>query len=401
MAGIVDSMTKAPKWAIIVGASVLLALMGYGLYWVVFGSVKTDEPTEETILLDMPDAPEDNYNVSALEEFRQAARGRGGSSAEDYWNSLGGGDDAKEAESDRLSIADNLDPNEYSEYERLQIKNGIKTREQIDAEHAAARAHRQEVEDTYRSSSAAAASVAPQRLTTAQQDSIYFARLEKAYQMAAKYQTSPVPVEEAAPEEPEDSTQGGGEEERKLDLETEPTSLPTDSFVDDDIITSLDSPSDGDVVHYGNGVRVKPVKATFLKNEKLSSGNRVIMRLMQDMTLADGSVIPANTHITGTCSIGRRMKINVTMLHYGGRMFPVEISVYDNDGTEGIYCPLVEDSGSGRRKAKKVAEGVVSSAGTIAGTLLTGNPILGSMASNGIRTATSSVGSDGTVSVNV
>ena len=105
MAGIVDSMTKAPKWAIIVGASVLLALMGYGLYWVVFGSVKTDEPTEETILLDMPDAPEDNYNVSALEEFRQAARGRGGSSAEDYWNSLGGGDDAKEAESDRLSIA--------------------------------------------------------------------------------------------------------------------------------------------------------------------------------------------------------------------------------------------------------------------------------------------------------
>ena len=154
-------------------------------------------------------------------------------------------------------------------------------------------------------------------------------------------------------------------------------------------------------MHYGNGVRPKPVKATFLKDEKLVSGNRVIMRLMQDMTLADGTIIPENTHITGTCNIGRRMKINVTVLNYGGRMFPVDISVYDNDGTEGIYCPLVQESNNMKRKAKKVAEGVVSSAGTVAGTLVTGNPILGGMATRGIMTATSSIGDDGTVSVKV
>lgn len=396
----VDTLSKAPKWAIIIGAAVLLALMGYGLYWVAFGADKPEEVAEETILLDMPDPVEDSYNVSALEEFGRAARNRSGNSTEDYWNSLGK-DEGGQAEEDRLSISDDLDPNEYSDYERLQIKNGIKTRAQIDAEHERARAQNEEIRETYRAAAGGSGAVRP--LTQEQQDSIYLARLEAAYKMAAKYQAQPVAETSAA--EPADTSSADSaddeEEERKLDLETEPSSLPTDSFDEDGIISSLDSPSPGDVVHYGSGVRIKPVKATFLKNEKLASGNRVIMRLMQDMTLSDGSVIPANTHITGTCSIGRRMKINVTMLHYGGRMFPVDISVYDNDGTEGIYCPLVEEAGSGKRKAKKVAEGVVSSAGTIAGTLLTGNPILGSMASSGIRTATSSVGSDGTVSVNV
>lgn len=393
MANFLESIGKAPKWALMAGAAVLLALLGYGMYYLAFGMHKPKEEAPQTILLDMPDAPEDDYSTSALDEFgRERTQPR--SRVADYWDSL---EDPKNETDILPSIDDDLDPDTYSELEIRQIRSGMRTKEDIDREHALDAARQKQLDDAINNAAFSEASVRAKTLTPEQQDSIYMARLEKAYAVAYKYAAQPVemPVETSAEEDEE-------EQDRKLDFEeTEPSFLPTDSFVDDGIITSLDSPSTNGVVHYGSGVKVKPVKATFLKDEKLVSGNRVIMRLMQDMTLADGTIIPANTHITGTCNIGRRMKINVNVLHYGGRMFPVDISVYDNDGTEGIYCPLVQEKSNFKRKAKKVAEGVVTGAGTVAGTLVTGNPLLGNMATRGIMTATSSIGDDGTVSVNV
>ena len=122
---------------------------------------------------------------------------------------------------------------------------------------------------------------------------------------------------------------------------------------------------------------------------------------MQDLTLSDGTVIPANTHITGTCSFSRRLKIKVSMLHYGNRMFATDLSVYDNDGTEGIYCPLAEETTKKNKKAKDIASGAVGAAGSVAGTLLTGNPFIGRVATSGISTITSSINNDGSISVNV
>lgn len=396
MANFIEQIGKAPKWLVISVSAVLLGVLGYGFYYLAFGMNKPKEEVPETILLDMPDANEEtDYGESALSEFEKAKYNRR-NNVSDYWDSL---DDEESKREDPEEVADNLDPAIYSDYERMQIRNGIKTKDQIDREHAEAEARRKELENAYATTGGSGYTAQKSRpLTQAQQDSLYMARLERAYQIAAKYSAPPAEETAAAQQQPASEE----DQERRLDLEEDEESiLPMESFVDDGIITSLDDPVDDGVTHYGNGVKVKPVKATFLKNEKLVSGNRVIMRLMQDMTLADGTVIPANTHVTGTCSIGRRMKINVTMLHYGGRMFPVDISVYDNDGTEGIYCPLVEEASSAKKRAKKVAEGVVSSAGTLVGTLVTGNPIIGSMATNGIRSATSSISSDGTVSVDV
>ncbi len=396
MANFIEQIGKAPKWLLISVSAVVLGLLGYGFYYLAFGMNKPKEEVPETVLLDMPDANEETgYGESALSEFEKGKYHR--NNVSDYWDSLDEEEESKAA--DPEEVADNLDPKVFSDYERMQIRNGIKTKDQIDREHAEAEARRQELENTYATAGGSGYSSQQSRpLTQAQQDSLYMNRLERAYRMAAKYSARPAD-EEASDQQKPDSRE---EPERKLDLDEEDESiLPVESFVDDGIITSLDEPVHDGVTHYGNGVKVKPVKATFLKNERLVSGNRVILRLMQDMTLADGTVIPANTHVTGTCAIGRRMKINVTMLHYGGRMFPVDISVYDNDGTEGIYCPLVEEASSAKKRAKKVAEGVVSSAGTLVGTLVTGNPLVGSLATNGIRSATSSVSSDGTVSVDV
>lgn len=389
MANIIDTIGKLPKGAVIALGVVLVGGLGYGMYWLSFGSKKTEEEVVENIDLGVPDAPIDDYQTTATSEFANRNKS---SKVADYWSSLG---DEEEDADPPVSVAmnDNLDPNEYTDLERYQIINGLRSKEAIDQEHARDKAAQAAQEEAERRRQAAAAATQQKPMTREQQDSLYFARLERAYALAAKY-TAPAAeeVEEEKPEEPA---------ERTINPEGNPSLLPTEALADDGIITSLDDPSDNGVVHYGGQSRAKPVKATFLKNERLTSGNRVIIRLLQDMLLADGTTIPANTHITGTCSFSKRLKINVTMLHYNGRMFPVDISVYDNDGTEGIYCPLAEESNSAKKKAKKVAGDVVQSAGTIAGTLVTGNPLIGRMATQGIQSATSNVGSDGSISVNV
>ena len=393
-----DFLDKTPKWVLVAGGAVLLGLVGYGFYYLAFGSLKSkDEPVPETVMINMPDADVQEYNKTALEEFSDSRNNLRRNSVEEYWDNLEG----KGSNGD-ISMADDLDQAVYSQLERTQIRNGLKTKEQVDAEHAQAAMRSKEIGELYSTAGGSGYTAQKTRLTPEQQDSIYMARLDQAYRMAAKYSNPGASVPAAAPQPAQAPVQAEEEPERKLDLEEEESAIiPTDSWADDGIISSLESSSENGVVHYGSNIKVRPVKATFLKNEKLENGNRVIIRLMEDMTLSDGTVIPANRHITGTCSIGKRMKINITMLHYNNKMFPVDISVYDNDGTEGIYCPLVEEASNTKRKAKKVAQDVIGTAGTLAGTLITGNPILGQMATSGIRQATSSVGSDGSVSVSV
>lgn len=388
--GIIDRLAELPKGtflAIAIGGSILL-----GAPLVYFGFGFNKKPVQEEhgpVVIDMPEASTEDYDKSRLQTYKDADMNGGYDRVRDsYWESLG---DDLVSDSNR---SDYLDPAVYSEKEMYEIRHGLKTREQVDREHAeeaalkARAAAMQGGVDPYgpRPSSS-------RPMTQAQKDSAYFARIEKAYQLAAKYSAQ----EEEAPAPTEEPKEEG----RKIDLDQAPSNLPTDAFEDDGIVTSLVGPEEDDVVHYAGTTKSKPVKATFLKNETISNGQRVIIRLMQDMTLSDGTTIPANTHITGTCTFSSRLKIDVKMLHYNGRMFPTDISVYDNDGTEGIYCPTVEDGKKKKNVAKQVASGALSAAGTVVGTVLTGNPFIGRVASSGLQAATSSINSDGSVSVKV
>lgn len=382
-------LSKMPKWATLSGAIVLFGILAFGMYYVAFGKdAKKKEPAVKSVTLTVPDAEgNETGGGSQLESMSRGKTSR--RSVSDYWDSLGEEDGDLDVGLSKTSVQENkeeyLDPAEYSEYEIYQIRNGLKSKADIDAAHAAAR-ERQRLEEAERRRKASQT----KSLTPEQEDSAYFARLEKAYQIAAKYNTQP--VSEAAPEQAPSE-----EPDRKIELPSQNQTMPVDGFSGDGIITSLDDEG----VTAGGGVGGRPAKATFLKTEKLSDGQRVIIRLMQDMALNDGTVIPANTHITGVCSVGKRLKISVTMLHYNGKMFPVDISVYDNDGTEGIYCPLATQPGKKGRKAKQVAGEVVQGAGTVAGTLLTGDPFLGRAASSGVTAASSSIQADGTVEVRI
>lgn len=392
MAGFMDKVAAMPKWQVILIASVLVGALAFGVVYYGFGLNKREKPEDvatENIMLEMSEPESQEYNKSRLQSYQESdSEARSGVSS--YWDSLLGTEEEETKPTDVY-----LDPSIYSPTEIMMIEQGLKTKEEIDREHLE-QASRAAAEQA-----AKAAQPVKKPLTQEQQDSIYFARLEKAYGIAAKYSAQP----EAEPEpEPE-------EEVRKIDVtggsnETpEASYLPTDSFADDGIISSLDSPSQNGLVHYGSH-KVQPVKATFLKNERVVSGQRVIIRLMQDLVLSDGTTIPANTHITGTCSIGRRMKININMLHYGGKMFPTDINIYDNDGTEGIYCPMAAESAAKGKKAKRIAGQVVSGAAGIGGTIFSGgNPIAGQMmgraASSSVQQISASMSSDGVVSVDV
>lgn len=402
---IIDKLSSMPKGKLMAIAAVVFVVIGFLAVYFGFGFNK--KPQEENVgevVIDMQEADVDEYDKSRIEAYHDAEMNekiRNNASAIDYWNSLGS-DLVSESAKQGTSAADSIDESEYDAYEIYQIKNGLKSKEQIDAEHALKRANAARAQAQLNGTYQASPSEAP--MTQEQRESLYFARMEKAYAMANKIAAQQAAAQNAGNTEEKETDDVPPEpEEKKIDLA--PSSMPLDGMADDGIVTSLVGNQSDGVVHYAGTRNSRPVKATFLKNETLSDGQRVIIRLMQDLVLADGTTIPENTHITGICNFSRRLKINVKTIHYGGRMFSCDISIYDNDGTEGIYCPTVESNNRKKKKAveaaKNVGTGVVSAAGSVLGTVLTGNPFIGSVATRGLNAVTSAIDVDGNVSVQV
>ena len=85
-----------------------------------------------------------------------------------------------------------------------------------------------------------------------------------------------------------------------------------------------------------------PFKCMFVRSGKLKSGERVSIRLLEDMVI-DGQLVPKNTHLMAVCSIGSRLDLNVASIDLGGKIINLNYDAYDNDGTKGIYCPGISD----------------------------------------------------------
>ncbi len=81
------------------------------------------------------------------------------------------------------------------------------------------------------------------------------------------------------------------------------------------------------------------LKACVYNNQVIVSGQNVSLRLLEAVK-AGGIIIPANEIITGIATIrGERLNIAISLLEYRGKIIPVEISVYDTDGQQGIFIP--------------------------------------------------------------
>lgn len=81
------------------------------------------------------------------------------------------------------------------------------------------------------------------------------------------------------------------------------------------------------------------ISACVHANQTITDGQSVRLRLLEAMRVAD-KVIPRNTVIVGAARVqGERLGIMVSSIEYGGTIIPVELSVFDSDGQEGIFIP--------------------------------------------------------------
>jgi len=111
----------------------------------------------------------------------------------------------------------------------------------------------------------------------------------------------------------------------------------------------------------------------FVRNEKIKSGQRVTVRLMEEYNQG-GIRIPANTHLQAICKISDRLTLTVRSIEMNGRIIPLALEAYDTDGLPGIYCP--ESS----RAANTATNDAISAAGSTFGGLV------GDLANTVIRT---------------
>lgn len=111
------------------------------------------------------------------------------------------------------------------------------------------------------------------------------------------------------------------------------------------VISSLDGTGSG-VSSLGNqgGVHSSnsehPFKCVFLRDEKLKSGQRVSVRLLEDMTVG-AYLIPKNTHLQAYVTIDSRLELDISSIEVDGHIISLGMTAYDTDGMKGIYCPDV------------------------------------------------------------
>lgn len=185
-------------------------------------------------------------------------------------------------------------------------------------------------------------------------------------------------------------TGGAAEETPAEEPKQEPLSIDLSAVGSaDGIISSLDDDFDDATVQYEGAKR--PFRCMFVRDQKLTSGQRVTLRLLEDY-VEGGVRIPANTHLAAICKIGDRLELQVRSLEMNGRIIPLALDAYDTDGLQGIYCPET----SATKNSRAATNDAISTAGTTFGGLV------GDIASTVIRIgATIAKSASGEVSVSV
>ena len=282
----------------------------------------------ESVSLTLPDADEaSGAQASKLDAYRNERE----RNIQDYWDSM-----AQVEEKEKEVVPDNTGagdqrPSSSAEfnmpsYEQVFGKKGSElsgsreSEEEKKARKEAAKARRQQ---EHREASVAAAKEIidyQNQVASAQQQAA-----DQAALSASEAEPVTPPEPEKIPVERVKVSRGGGV-----------------SSMDDDFYQSGSGVSswDDDFVELDDNY---PFKCMFMRQEKLKSGQRVTIRLLEDMVI-DGQLVPRNTHLMGVCTISNRVEINVSSLEYRGRILSLDYDAYDNDGTKGIYAPDLQDA---------------------------------------------------------
>jgi conjugative transposon TraM protein len=103
------------------------------------------------------------------------------------------------------------------------------------------------------------------------------------------------------------------------------------------------------------------IRACVHENCSLINGQSVRLRLLEPLQVGK-TLIPRNTMISGEVKIqGDRLDISIQSLEYLGTIIPVELTVYDTDGQEGIFIPGSLEINAFKEMAGNIGSNVGSS----------------------------------------
>lgn len=81
------------------------------------------------------------------------------------------------------------------------------------------------------------------------------------------------------------------------------------------------------------------IQAVIHETQTFVDGSTVKLRLLNDVFI-NGVHIPKDNFLYGVASLrGERLSIKINSVRYNNSLFPVELSVYDMDGLNGLYIP--------------------------------------------------------------
>ena len=158
-----------------------------------------------------------------------------------------------------------------------------------------------------------------------------------------------------------------GKKEDIREEETEPDRIEFASSSGtggDAIISSLDD--DDDIIAVSDTDR--PVRCMFMRDEKLQSGQRVMVRLLEPLKL-ESIIVPENTHLSAIATLSGRLELVVNSIEVNGRIYPIGFDAYDYDGMKGIYCP---QSGKEDKKRRATSSGSNILQSVVAGAISNG-----------------------------
>ena len=195
------------------------------------------------------------------------------------------------------------------------------------------------------------------------------ALMEKSYQLAAKY----MPTVQGSNGEQvtyagvgEQQTPGQQGKKRKVSpvqqvTKTVVSALGGQMYDDEEDDGSFTLQSFNTAVGAGGGVsRKNTISASVYGYQTVTDGQTVRLRLLEPMAV-DERIIPKNSIIVGSTKVqGERLCITITSIENGRMIIPVELSVYDTDGQEGIFIPNSMEASA----AKEVAANMGGSMGS-------------------------------------
>lgn len=100
------------------------------------------------------------------------------------------------------------------------------------------------------------------------------------------------------------------------------------------------------------------LEAVIHETQSIVNGSVVKLRLTNDVFI-NGTFIPRNSFVFGTASLkGERLDIKISSIKFNSSIFPVELSVYDMDGIDGIYIPGAINRDVAKASADRSMQGI-------------------------------------------